>query len=160
MSDKKTHLTREGLSNLEQELQNLKIVRRKEVAEKIKEARGQGDLSENADYDAAKEEQAEIEARILVIEKTLRTVELIDEGDSNTDVITLGSTIRILDVEFNEEQKYKIVGPVEADPGAGFISNESPLGVALLNCAVGDIVEIPAPDGMIEYKVLEIVGRG
>jgi transcription elongation factor GreA len=159
MPDKKTHLTREGLANLENELQELKIVRRKDVAEKIKEARGQGDLSENAEYDAAKDEQAEIEARILVIEKTLRSVELIDEDSVQSNSIVLGSTVRILDVEFNEELEYKIVGPVEADPGRGFISNESPLGVALLNRNVGDVVEVSAPDGIVEYKIVEIVAK-
>ena len=160
MSEKKTHLTREGLTKLEQELQHLKIVRRKDVAEKIKEARGQGDLSENAEYDSAKEEQAEIEARIIAIEKMLRSVELIEEEDISTDTITIGSSIRVLDIEFDEELEYKLVGPAEADPGAGYISNESPLGLALLNRAAGDIVEVAAPEGIVEYKVLDILGKG
>ena len=156
MSEKKIVLTPEGLKKLESELQNLKVVRRKEVAEKIKEARGQGDLSENAEYDAAKEEQAEIEARILVIEKMLRNAEVIDEEDVTTDVIGIGSRVKALDKEFDEEVVYTIVGSAESDPAKGFISNESPLGVALMGRAVDDIVAVAAPDGTIEYKVLEI----
>ena len=157
MSEKKTVLTYEGLKNLEQELQNLKIVRRKEVAQKIKEARGQGDLSENAEYDAAKEEQAEIEARILSIEKMLRNAELIDEEEISTDVISIGSVVKLLDIEFDEEFEYKIVGSAEVDPGRGFISNESPLGVALMGQAAGEVIDVTAPDGIIKYKILEIV---
>ena len=156
MSDKKTVLTYEGLKKLEDELQDLKIVRRKEVAEKIKEARGQGDLSENAEYDSAKEEQAEIEARIVTIEKMLRNAEVIDEDNISDDKIALGSTVKVFDVEFNEEYEYKIVGPAEADPGNGFISNESPIGLELLNQSVGTTVKINAPDGVIEFKILEI----
>lgn len=156
MSEKKTVLTYEGLKKLEQELQHLKVVRRKEVAEKIKEARGQGDLSENAEYDSAKEEQAEIEARIITIEKMLRNAEVIDEEEISTDVISIGSKVRIYDVEFNEEIEYVIVGSAEADPAKGFISNESPLGSSLMGHEVGDKIEVEAPDGIVEYKVLEI----
>lgn len=159
MADKKIHLTREGLTKLEQELQNLKIVRRKEVAEKIKEARGQGDLSENAEYDAAKEEQAEIEARIVSIEKMLRNAELINEKEISTDVINMGSVVRLLDIEFNEEVEYKIVGPAEADPGSGYISNESPLGSALINRVAEETVEVMAPDGLVQYKIIEILAK-
>jgi len=156
LSEKKTVLTYDGLKNLEQELQHLKVVRRKDVAEKIKEARGQGDLSENAEYDAAKEEQAEIEARIVTVEKMLRNAEVIDEEDISTDVISIGSVVRLLDVEYNEEVEYKIVGPAESDPSSGFISNESPLGEALMNRTVEETIEVNAPDGLMEYKVLEI----
>ena len=156
-AEKKVILTAEGIENLEKELTNLKVVRRKEVAEKIKEARGQGDLSENAEYDSAKEEQAEIEARIVTIEKMLRNAEVIDESDISADSIHLGSKIRVLDIEFNDEVEYKIVGPSEADPSAGRISNESPLGIALLGKGAGDTVEVPAPDGNIQYKVLAIL---
>ncbi|MCL1935012.1 MAG: transcription elongation factor GreA [Defluviitaleaceae bacterium] len=159
MSEKKTLLTYEGVKNLESELQNLKVVRRKEVAEKIKEARGQGDLSENAEYDSAKEEQAEIEARIVSIEKMLRNAEIINEEEISSDSINLGSMVKILDVEFNEELEYKIVGPAEADPSRGFISNESPLGKALINRIVDETVEISAPDGNIQYKILEIASK-
>ena len=156
MSEKKIVLTYDGLKNLEQELQHLKVVRRKEVAEKIKEARSQGDLSENAEYDSAKEEQAEIEARIITVEKMLRNAEVIDEEEITTDVISIGSKVRIHDLEFDEEVEYTIVGSAEADPQRGFISNESPLGMSLMGRAVGDKIESPAPDGIIEYKVLEI----
>lgn len=158
-AEKKTVLTLDGIQKLEQELSNLKVVRRKEVAEKIKEARGQGDLSENAEYDSAKEEQAEIEARIVTIEKMLRNAEVIDEDGITADTITLGSKVKLLDLEFDEELEYKIVGPAEADPGNGFISNESPLGVILLSKSAGETVEVVAPDGAIQYKILEIIGR-
>ena len=157
VAEKKVILTAEGIEGLEKELAHLKVVRRKEVAEKIKEARGQGDLSENAEYDSAKEEQAEIEASIVRIEKMLRNAEMIDEDELSGDTIRLGSKIKVLDVEFNDELDYKIVGPAEADPGAGRISNESPLGIALLGKGTGETVEVPAPDGNIQYKVLEIV---
>ena len=157
--EKKILLTAEGLKNLENELSNLKIVRRKEVAEKIKEARGQGDLSENAEYDSAKEEQAEIEARIVTIEKMLRNAELIAEEEISKDIVSLGSTVKVLDIEFNEDQVYTIVGPAEANPKNGFISYESPLGVALLNKPVGETIEVSAVDGIIEYKILEIMTK-
>ena len=156
MPDKKTVLTYEGLKRLEDELQDLKVVRRKEVAAKIKEARGQGDLSENAEYDAAKEEQAEIEARISLLEKMLRNAEVIDEDDKDQDSISIGSRVKILDMEFNDEIQYLIVGSTEADPLGGRISNESPLGVALLKRKVGDTISVEAPDGEIKYQILEI----
>ena len=132
MTEKKVVLTYDGLKNMEAELENLKTVRRKDVAEKIKEARGQGDLSENAEYDAAKEEQAEIEARIVQLEKMLRNAEVIDEEEGAKDTISLGTTVTVLDVEFDEEMEYTIVGSAEADPMNGRISNESPVGMALL----------------------------
>ena len=156
MAEKKTVLTYEGVQRLEQELQDLKTVRRKDVAEKIKEARGQGDLSENAEYDAAKEEQAEIEARIVVLEKMLKNAEVIDEEDLTKDVVNIGSRIKIYDSEFDEEVEYYLVGSAEADPVNCKISNESPLGMALLGHNAGEIVKVDAPDGMLEYKILEI----
>ena len=156
MSEKKIVLTFDGLKKLETELQNLKVVRRKDVAEKIKEARGQGDLSENAEYDAAKEEQAEIEARIITIEKMLRNAEVIDEEDVRTDIINIGSTVRLLDKTFNEEVEYTLVGSTEADPTMGYISNESPLGSSIIGHAVGDNVSVTAPDGIMEYAILGI----
>ena len=156
MSEKKTVLTYDGLKRLEEELHELKSVKRKDVAEKIKEARGQGDLSENAEYDAAKEEQAEIEARIVVLEKMLRNAEVIDEDGLDKNSVSVGNKVRVLDKEFNEEVTYVIVGSAEADPFAGKISNESPLGVALLGHVVGDEVTVAAPDGDIGYKILEI----
>ena len=157
MSEKKIVLTYAGLKSLEKELQELRTVRRKQVAEKIKEARGQGDLSENAEYDAAKEEQAEIEARIAIIEKMLRNAELIDEDDLDKDTVGVGSTVRLLDEEFNEELSYTIVGSLEADPFIGKISNESPLGQALLQKRVDETVTVEAPDGIIRYKILSIL---
>ena len=156
MSEKKTVLTYEGLKKLEDELHDLKTIRRKEVAEKIKEARGQGDLSENAEYDAAKEEQAEIEARIIILEKMLRNAEVIDEEDLPKDIVSVGCKVKVFDVSYDEEAEYIIVGSAEADPSAGRISNESPLGAAMLGHAAGDIVSVEAPDGSIEYKILEI----
>ena len=147
MTEKKVVLTYDGLKKLEEELENLKTVRRKDVAEKIKEARGQGDLSENAEYDAAKEEQAEIEARIVVLEKMLRNAEVIDDDDVSNDSISLGSTVEVYDIEFDEVMKYTIVGSAEADPMNGRISNESPVGMALLGHQPGDKVSIDTPDG-------------
>lgn len=155
--EKKIVLTYDGLKKIEEELQELKVVRRKDVAEKIKEARGQGDLSENAEYDAAKEEQAEIEARIITIEKMLRNVEVIDEDELHTGHVNLGNKVRLYDEEFDEEVEYTLVGSAEADPMDGKISNESPIGAALLNHSVGDVVEVDAPDGVIKFKILEIL---
>jgi transcription elongation factor GreA len=157
MSDKKTVLTYEGLKKLEEELQELKVVRRKEVAAKIKDARGQGDLSENAEYDAAKDEQAEIEARIALVEKILRNAEVIDEEELDQETVSIGSKVRILDMEFNEEVEYLIVGSTESDPMGGRISNESPLGAALLSKKCGDTITVDAPQGSLQYKVLLIV---
>jgi len=154
MAEKKTVLTFDGLKKLEEELHELKVVRRKDVAGKIKEARAQGDLSENAEYDAAKEEQAEIESRIAQIEKMLRNAEVIDEEDLDGDTIGVGSKVKVLDMEFDEEVEYLIVGSTEADPYEGRISNESPLGAALLSRKVGDTVTVDAPQGPIKYKIL------
>ena len=160
MSDKVTVLTYEGLKHLEEELHELKTVKRKVVAEKIKEARGQGDLSENAEYDAAKDEQAEIEARIVTIEKMLRNAEVIDEEGINTDTIVIGGRVSLYDAEFDETVQYTIVGSAEADPVRGRISNESPLGMALLGRRKDDVVEVDAPDGVIAYKVMSVNDRG
>jgi transcription elongation factor GreA len=156
MTEKKTVLTYEGLQNLEQELQDLKTLKRREVAEKIKEARGQGDLSENAEYDAAKEEQAEIEARIAVLEKMLRNVEVIDEEDLETGIINVGHSVTLFDFEFNEEVKYTIVGSAEADPFKGKISNESPLGQSLLGRKAGEEIFADTPDGQAKYEIRAI----
>ncbi|MCT4599162.1 MAG: transcription elongation factor GreA [Vallitalea sp.] len=156
MPDKKVILTYSGLRELEEELQNLKLVRRKDVAEKIKEARAQGDLSENAEYDAAKEEQAEIESRIVEIEKLLKNVEVIDEEEVSLDSINVGCKVRIYDIEFDEEVDYAIVGSTEADPLEYKISNESPVGSALIGAKVGEEVEVETPNGLIKLKVLDI----
>ena len=154
--DKKNILTYQGLQKLEEELQNLKVVRRKEVAQKIKEAREQGDLSENAEYDAAKDEQRDIEARIEDIEKILKNAEVVVEEEVELDKISIGCKVKILDVEENEELEYKIVGSTEANSLKGKISNESPVGKALLGAKVGDIVKVETHVGELEYKVLEI----
>jgi transcription elongation factor GreA len=154
--EKKIILTSDGLKKLEDELENLKVVRRAEVAVKIKEARSQGDLSENAEYDAAKEEQAEIESRIVTIEKMLRNVEVIEEKDLSNNKINLGNKITLFDEEFEEEITYTLVGSAEADPQDGRISNESPLGIALIGHGVGDVVNVNAPDGVIKFKILDI----
>lgn len=153
---KKVVMTYDGLKKMEQELENLKTVRRKEVAEKIKEARGQGDLSENAEYDAAKEEQGEIESRIIQLENLLRNAEVIDEDVLKMDVVNLGSKVTVLDVEFDEEMEYTIVGSTEADPMNGRISNESPLGMALLGQKVGATVMADTPDSEVAFKILNI----
>ena len=155
-TEKKTMLTYDGLKRLEEELQELKIVKRKQIAEKIKEARGQGDLSENAEYDSAKEEQAETEARIASLEKMLRNAEVIDVEDIDTETISLGCKVRLFDEEYDEEIEYVIVGSTEADPSKGRISNESPLGASLIGQAQGARIEVNAPGGMAYYKVLEI----
>ena len=152
---KKIILTHEGLKNLEDELQELKVVRRKDVAAKIKEARGQGDLSENAEYDAAKEEQAEIEARIVTIENMLRNAEVI-ESDTHSDNVSIGNKVKLFDNEFEEEIEYILVGSAESDPLNGKISNESPIGSAILGHKVGDTVNVETPDGIITFKILEI----
>jgi transcription elongation factor GreA len=156
-ADKKTVLTYAGLKDLEEELRVSKTIKRKEIAAKIKEARAQGDLSENAEYDAAKEEQGKLEARIIVIEKMLRNASVIDEDDVDKDVAGLGSTVTVLDMEFNDEVRYTIVGSAEADPLAGKISNESPVGSAILGRKAGDVVEVEVPAGVIKYKLISLL---
>lgn len=155
-AEKKNILTYEGLRKLEEELEDLKVNRRKEVADKIKEAREQGDLSENAEYDAAKDEQREIEARIEELEKILKNAEVVDEDEVDVDTINIGCKVKVLDVEFEEELEFRIVGSTEASSLQGKISNESPVGKALLRHKVGDVVEVETQAGVIEYKVLEI----
>ena len=154
--DKKYILTYEGLKKLEDELENLKVVRRKEVSQKIKEAREQGDLSENAEYDAAKDEQRDIEARIEELEKILKNAEVVVEEEADLDKVSIGCSVKILDCEFDEELEYKIVGSTEANSLKGKISNESPVGKALLGKQVGDTVTVETPAGEFSYKVLSI----
>lgn len=156
MAEKKNLMTYEGLKNLENELQDLKVVKRKEVAEKIKEAREQGDLSENAEYDAAKDEQRDIEARIEEIEKILKNAEVADEDSSKTGLASLGAVVTVFDVEFEEEVEYKIVGSTEAKSLENKISNESPLGRALMGKKAGDKVEVEAPLGILRYNILKV----
>lgn len=156
MEEKKNLLTYAGLKALEEELHDLKVVKRKEVAGKIKEAREQGDLSENAEYDAAKDEQRDIEARIEEIEKILKNAEVVVEDEVDLGKINVGCTVRLYDVEFDEEMEYKIVGSSEANSLQGKISNESPVGKALMGKKVGDLVEVETQAGMIQYRVLGI----
>ena len=156
MEAKKNILTYEGLKKYEEELQDLKVVKRREVAQKIKEAREQGDLSENAEYDAAKDEQRDIEARIEELEKILKNAEVVDEDEVDIERINIGCQVKILDVEFDEELEYKIVGSTEANSLKGKISNESPVGKALIGTKVGDVISVETPAGVFQYKVLEI----
>ena len=153
---KKTKITYEGLKKLEAELEELKTVRRKDVAQKIKEARELGDLSENAEYDAAKDEQRDIEARIEEIEKILKNVEVVDEDEVDLSKVSIGCKIKLKDLEFDDEFEFKIVGSTEANSLKGKISNESPVGKAVEGRKVGDIVEVEAQDGLIKYQILEI----
>ncbi len=149
-------LTAEGLRQLEEELDLLKGEKRKEIAEKIKVARSYGDLSENSEYDDAKNEQAILEARIVTIEATLKNAVLIDEEGISNEHIHVGSKFRIQNLNTGSEVTYKLVGSNEADPAEGKISDESPVGMALLGHAVGDAVEVEVPAGVIGFKVLEI----
>ncbi len=157
MAGKSVLLTYEGIKKLEAELENLKTARRNEVAEKLKEARAQGDLSENAEYDAAKEEQAEIEMRIVELENMLKNATVIEAEDA-AEIVKPGYTVRLYDHTFEEEVDYLIVGSTEADPMNGKISNESPVGMALMNHKVGDIVEVETADGVDRYEILGITG--
>lgn len=156
MEAKKNLLTYQGLKQLEDEIQDLKVVRRKEVAQKIKEAREQGDLSENAEYDAAKDEQRDIEARIEEIEKILKNAEVVVEDEVELDKINVGCKVRVFDFEYDEEDSFKIVGSTESNALKKKISNESPVGAALIGHKVGDVVQVETLDGVIELKVLEI----
>ena len=156
MADKKNIMTYAGLKRLQDELQDLKVNQRREIAQKIKEAREQGDLSENAEYDAAKDEQRDIEARIEQIEQILKNAEVVDEDEVDLDVVNIGCLVRVLDIEYNEEEEYKLVGSSEASSLQNKISNESPFGKALIGAKVGDVVEVEAPAGVVKYKVLSI----
>ena len=156
MEAKKTLLTYTGLKKLEDELENLKVVKRKEVAGKIKEAREQGDLSENAEYDAAKDEQRDIEARIEELEKILKNAEVVVEDDVDLDTINIGCTVDVYDKEFEEEIVFQLVGSTEATSLEGKISNEAPVGKALIGKKVGDVVAVETQAGVIEYEVLKI----
>ncbi len=153
--EKKNILTYEGLKQLEDELQNLKVFRRREVAQKIKEAREQGDLSENAEYDAARDEQREIENRIAEIEKILKNVEVADEGSTNAETINFGCTVRFENLETHEEFTYKLVGSTESDVLNGRVSNESPIGSKLIGSKAGQVITIEAPKGTFNYKILD-----
>ena len=156
MEGKKNLLTYAGLKALEDEMHDLKVVRRKEVAAKIKEAREQGDLSENAEYDAAKDEQRDIEARIEEIEKILKNAEVVVEDDIDLDKINVGCTVKLYDEEFDEEIEYQIVGSTEANSLMGKISNESPVGKELIGATTGQEIEVETQVGICRYRVLGI----
>ncbi len=156
MDNKQILLTDEGLLKLEQELEMLKTQKRQEVAEKIKVARGFGDLSENSEYDAAKEEQAQVEARIVQLENMLKNAKVIDEDEIDLNVVSVGTRVKVYDEEFDEELEYSIVGSTEADPDKNKISDESPVGKALIGKAAGDVVDVDTPGGTIQFKILSI----
>ena len=153
---KKFIMTYEGVKKLEEELEFLKTVKRKEITEKIKVALGYGDLSENSEYDEAKNEQAFTEGRIIQLENMLKNASVVDESEISTDVISVGSITKVKDYEFDEDVEYTIVGSAEADPMNNKISNESPVGSALIGKKVGDIIDVNAPQGIIKLEVLEI----
>ena len=156
MAEKTNILTYAGLKHYEDELHNLKVVKRKEVAQKIKEAREQGDLSENAEYDAAKDEQRDIELRIEELEKLLKNAEVVVEEEIDLEKINIGCKVKVYEIEEDEEMEFKIVGSTEANSLQNKISNESPVGQALLGKKVGDVVDVETQVGVIQYKVLEI----
>ena len=156
MEEKKTLLTYAGLKKLEEELHDLKVNKRKEVAEKIKEAREQGDLSENAEYDAAKDEQRDIEARIEELEGILKNAEVVVEDEVDLDKINVGCKVKVFDITFDEEMEFNIVGSTEVNSLEGKISNESPVGQALMGKKVGETVDVETQAGVIKYKVLDI----
>ncbi|MDY5576566.1 MAG: transcription elongation factor GreA [Lachnospiraceae bacterium] len=156
MAEKKSMLTGEGLKKLQDELQDLEVVRLKEVAQKIKEAREQGDLSENAEYDAAREEQRDIVSRIDEIKEILKNVEVVDEDDIDIEKVNIGCTVTLYDKEFEEEVEYTLVGSTETDSINNKISNESPLGKELMGKTVGDEVVVETSYDKCEYKILKI----
>lgn len=157
MSEAKKHImTYDGVRKLEAELEELKTVRRKEITSKIKVALGYGDLSENSEYDEAKNEQAFVEGRISKLENMLKNAVVIDESEVSTDVVNVGCKVKVYDYDFDEEAEYFLVGSAEADPLENKISNESPVGSGLLGKKVDDVVEINVPNGTIKFKILEI----
>ncbi|MBE7021879.1 MAG: transcription elongation factor GreA [Ruminococcaceae bacterium] len=156
MSEKVIFLTYEGLKEREKELEYLKTEKRKEISEKIKVALGFGDLSENAEYDEAKNEQAEVEAKIVKLEKMLKNAKIIDEEEISTETVSIGIKVKVLDVDMDEEEVYSIVGSEEADPMQNKISDESPIGKALIGAKVGEKVMVAAPNGEYELEILEI----
>ena len=156
MADQKMILTKDGLKKLQDELENLKSVRRIEVAERIKQAIAFGDISENSEYDDAKNEQAFIEGRIQELEQKLRNVEVISEEKKPKNVVTMGCKVVVRDMELEEDMEYTLVGTAEADPEAMRISNESPVGAAILGQKVNKVVEVQAPVGTIKYKIIKI----
>ncbi|MEA4833775.1 transcription elongation factor GreA [Anaeromusa sp.] len=157
MAEKQTILTEEGLRKLEEELEFLKTERRSQVAERIKQAIDFGDISENSEYEDAKNEQAFIEGKIADLEKKLRNVEIIKKNDA--DVVTVGSTVLLKDLEMDDVAEYTIVGSTEADPMEFRISNESPVGAAILGQRVGGVVEVHVPAGVLKYQIMQLNGK-
>ena len=149
-------ITEEGKAEKEERLRYLKNVKRPEVLDKLKVARDFGDLSENSEYDAAKKEQAFVETEIAQIEETLRKAKIISAKEVKNDEVSVGNSVVVFDMDFEEEDTYKIVGVIESDPNKNFVSNESPIGKALLGKKVGDIADIETPEGVIQMKVLKI----
>ncbi|MGN7457759.1 transcription elongation factor GreA [Paenibacillus pasadenensis] len=156
MSDKEVILTQDGLKRLEEELENLKSVKRREVAERIKVAIGYGDISENSEYEDAKNEQAFIEGRIITLEKMLRNARIINNEDIGVDTVSVGSIVTVEDLELGDTMEYTIVGTAESDPLQNKISNESPLGRAILGKKKGTTVEVSVPAGAIQYRIVDI----
>lgn len=156
MADKETILTLAGLKKLEDELETLRSVKRQEVAERIKVAISYGDISENSEYDDAKNEQAFVEGRIIELEKMIRTAKIIDDSAISKEVVTLGSKVTVEDIELKEKETYVVVGTTEADPAAKRISNESPVGAAILGKKVGAEIHVPTPVGSLLYKIVAI----
>ncbi|NHN35045.1 transcription elongation factor GreA [Paenibacillus agricola] len=156
MAEKEVILTQEGLRKLEDELEHLKSVKRREVAERIKVAIGYGDISENSEYEDAKNEQAFIEGRVITLEKLLRNARIINNADVNTDTVSVGAIVTLKDLEFGETVEYNIVGTAEADPFNNKISNESPVGKAILGKPKGTKVDINVPVGTIQYEIIDI----
>lgn len=156
MGDKEIFFTPEGLKKTEEELEYLKTVRRREVAERIKTALGYGDLSENAEYDQAKNEQAQVEEKIAKLENMIRNSIVIDEENKDKDVVNIGSVVKVKEVGTTNEETYSIVGSAETDPLEGKISNESPVGRALLGKKVGEIADVEIPDGVLKFEVVSI----
>ncbi len=156
MAKKQVVLTEEGLKKLQDELEYLKVTKRKEITEKIKEARGFGDLSENSEYDAAKDAQATMEQRVVEIENIIKNAKIVSADEMPTDIVSITSKVKVYDCDLEEEEEYIIVGATESDPISGKISDESPIGKALLGKKVGDTVEVETPGGTISIKILEI----
>jgi transcription elongation factor GreA len=155
-AEKEVVLTYEGLKKLESDLEYFRGEKRREVAERMKQAKSFGDISENSEYDEARIEQAQVESRILQLENTLKNARIIDEDDVTTEKVSIGCNVKILDIEFDEEMEFHIVGSTEANPDENKISNESPVGSALMGNGAGSVVDVQAPGGMLKFKILEI----
>lgn len=156
MAEKEVILTQTGLQKLEEELEYLKSVKRREIAERIKVAIGYGDISENSEYEDAKNEQAFVEGRVITLEKMLRNARIINNDDVDTDVVSVGSIVTLKDLEFGDSIEYTIVGTAESDPFQNKISNESPVGKSIIGKQIGSIVDVQVPAGVIQYEIMEI----